>query len=56
MTLDCILSDNLDNNDKSSRGRMRSRNLDRPIYVDLTYVPDTSPEKLGEFSNLIRAK
>ena len=56
MTFGCIFIDYLDNNDKSSRGRMRSRNLDRPIYVDLTYVPDTSPEKLGEFSNLIRAK
>lgn len=44
------------NNDTKSRGRIRSRNLDRPIYVDLTYVPDAPPEKLNEFSNLIRAK
>ena len=26
------------------------------MVVDLAYVPETSAEKLGEFSNLVRAK
>ena len=40
----------------ASRGRARSRVHDRPIYVDLTYVPETSVERLADFSSLIRAR
>ena len=37
-------------------GRTRSRVHDRPIYVDLSYVPETTHDRLGDFSNLVRAK
>ncbi|CAG5105018.1 Oidioi.mRNA.OKI2018_I69.chr1.g1761.t1.cds [Oikopleura dioica] len=47
---------NTNNNNDSKRGRGRARAFDRPIYVDLTYVPDTTPERLADFSNLVRAK
>ncbi|CBY17827.1 unnamed protein product, partial [Oikopleura dioica] len=47
---------NKNNNNDAKRGRGRARSFDRPIYVDLSYVPDTTPERLADFSNLVRAK
>ena len=40
----------------ASRGRARSRVHDRPVYVDLTYVPETTVDRLVDFSTLIRAR
>ena len=51
-----LVNFNNNNDSKPARGRSRSRVHDRPLYVDLAYVPETSAEKLGDYSNLVRAK